>query len=789
MSQKLFINKKNIGYVNFLVTNALGLEDLTKDDKRFVIKELVSNMNYVYKKLNKKKITKRNFDDAFNKFNQLVFDRSVKSLKRNLEENEEIENINEIRETSNVDQLKMQRDQMNNTDPFNNVMNRPESQSQIKYTDDDRMSNLSNRPQQQGRYNDDRMTNLSNRPQSQANFNNNLSTLSNTSQNFENFQTDTKIDRPQYMERQGFVNSNHVQENKSDLSVKDRYNQLQQEREQFLPSQQKPKTPEFIRNNRDKEQSRNVINNVQINREPVGQKDTFGFGGVSSEGNFGSLDSYGTELAPKIDIDESISVQDRMKQIEQERSSLQINYDNKEPIRNSSVMPQQSMQQQQPMQQSMQQPMQPMQQSMQPMQQSMQQSMQQPMQQSMQQSMQQPMQQSMQPMQSNMNDMNQIDEKLRLVQEQMQQQMQIQMKQQQQMIENIGRNNNTQIDQNQISSMVDSKLRPIMETINDNNTRLFNDVNSSIQNLREMTTNISSKLERNILDMNKITEKDTELNTLKKDFISKIDNLKKVSENFRKLSDEVNKKIEIINNNASRKEKLFLLDKSNYNDNNEFELDLTSDLQNGEIDIKHIEIINKLNSIDNHNNKFYFNMKNNEDDEELDVNSLTINVENNNINSILGFLNKKLGNKNIKIFEQNDYVTIKIKDIKKNDKLNLYNLQNSILPTLGFTQSKYEGAITYKADKKYNLSENEIYNIYEMSNNNCIGKYSTKTNIIFMNNNKYENMNKLRLKIKLENDFVLDKNFIKTIELGICYKSKVLENEEKEKINEYSLNN
>ena len=90
MSQKLFINKKNIGYVNFLVTNALGLEDLTKDDKRFVIKELVSNMNYVYKKLNKRKISKKNFDEAFNRFNKLVFDRTVKSLQRNLEENEEM---------------------------------------------------------------------------------------------------------------------------------------------------------------------------------------------------------------------------------------------------------------------------------------------------------------------------------------------------------------------------------------------------------------------------------------------------------------------------------------------------------------------------------------------------------------------------------------------------------------------------------------------------------------------------------------------------------------------------
>ena len=232
-----------------------------------------------------------------------------------------------------------------------------------------------------------------------------------------------------------------------------------------------------------------------------------------------------------------------------------------------------------------------------------------------------------------------------------------------------------------------------------------------------------------------------------------------------------------------------MLDNQNYNENNEFELDLSSNLQNGTIDIKHIETVNKLNSIDIHNNKFYFNMKNNEEDEELDVNSLTINVENSNINSILGFLNKKLGNKNIKFFENNDFVTIKIKDTKKNDKLNLYNLQNSILPTLGFTQSKYEGAITYKAEQKYNLSGNHIYYIYEMSNNNCIGKYSTKTRSIFMDQNKYENMNKLRLKVKLENDFVLDNNLIKNIELGISFNDIENENDNNTNVNEYSLNN
>ena len=76
-----------------------------------------------------------------------------------------------------------------------------------------------------------------------------------------------------------------------------------------------------------------------------------------------------------------------------------------------------------------------------------------------------------------------------------------------------------------------------------------------------------------------------------------------------------------------------------------------------------------------------------------------------------------------------------------------------------------------------------------MSNNQRIGKYSTKTKTIFMDNNKYEDLNKLRIKLKLDNDFILGKNFVKNIELGICYKSKVLENEENAKINKYSLNN
>ena len=72
MSQNKFINKKNIGYVNFLVSNELGLSDLSKDDKRYIIKVLVNNMNYVYGKLNHSKINKRNLKEATDKFNQLV---------------------------------------------------------------------------------------------------------------------------------------------------------------------------------------------------------------------------------------------------------------------------------------------------------------------------------------------------------------------------------------------------------------------------------------------------------------------------------------------------------------------------------------------------------------------------------------------------------------------------------------------------------------------------------------------------------------------------------------------
>ena len=62
MNKNLFINKKNIAYVNYLVNNTLGLSDLTTDDKKFIIKNLVDNMNYIYSKLNHSKISKRNLN-------------------------------------------------------------------------------------------------------------------------------------------------------------------------------------------------------------------------------------------------------------------------------------------------------------------------------------------------------------------------------------------------------------------------------------------------------------------------------------------------------------------------------------------------------------------------------------------------------------------------------------------------------------------------------------------------------------------------------------------------------
>ena len=84
MSQNQFINKKNIGYINFLVNNTLGLSDLTSDDKKFIINKLVDNMNYVYSKLKHKKISKKNFKDAEEQFNQMVYKKTVRDLQKNL---------------------------------------------------------------------------------------------------------------------------------------------------------------------------------------------------------------------------------------------------------------------------------------------------------------------------------------------------------------------------------------------------------------------------------------------------------------------------------------------------------------------------------------------------------------------------------------------------------------------------------------------------------------------------------------------------------------------------------
>ena len=48
MDKTQFINKKNIGYVNYLVNNTLGLTDLTKDDKKFIRFEVLDEL---FKKL------------------------------------------------------------------------------------------------------------------------------------------------------------------------------------------------------------------------------------------------------------------------------------------------------------------------------------------------------------------------------------------------------------------------------------------------------------------------------------------------------------------------------------------------------------------------------------------------------------------------------------------------------------------------------------------------------------------------------------------------------------------
>jgi len=736
MDKTKFINKKNIGYVNYLVNNTLGLTDLTKDDKKFIITTLVKNMEYVYGKLNHNKINKRNFKGAEEQFNQLTYKRTIKELQQNLAENEEQQE--QEQSSQNIQQVKMQRDQINNTQSMN-YMDHPTmmGNNSIPNMEEVRMSrDMVTNNNAQIKYLDHPEMNLKTRSND---FHSNFEDTYNVNNSFDHDRLLKTRDGPQYVDRQMAVNSRHgLDERSSNMSANDRFNELQQARETEIRQRQaRPPTPEFIKNNREKERQTSQPYQEEtknLTQQQQNHENNFGLEGVGNDDNLGSLDNYGASLAPKnVSIDESISVEDRLKQMEAERGNMTM-----PPAMNDKTY------------------------------------------------------------NRNMSMSNRVTTTDTTTQ------MEYERQSQREKWENENKNFNQKQFSNTITINTDVQ-KPIPQkqsNYSQNNTNydelfnskisevkdeFYNSLNPLIQNTNALQNEIQYlKQQSSSTDYSKqfdLLNKNFQLLSNKTSQIKEVQSkeLEALSTQFSNFYTEINNRIERLSNNSKIKEKKYLLDEDNYNkNNNEFILDLESDLQNGKVKLLDFEINDQMNIIDLHNNRLYFkiqhsessNTKDEEEDQEIEINSIVIEPGNYSLDELISSLNEKLEKFNLQFEIKSNYLSIKLKDDPDVKSFSIYNLDNSILPFIGFKLKKYESAISYTGENHPKLEKPKIFVIYLIDNENTltqIAKYSLKSNTIFMEEYIYNNLDKLRFKIKLENGYTLSLNNICNLELSITY--------------------
>ena len=736
MDKTKFINKKNIGYVNYLVNNTLGLTDLTKDDKKFIITTLVKNMEYVYGKLNHNKINKRNFKGAEEQFNQLTYKRTIKELQQNLAENEEQQEQEQL--SQNIQQVKMQRDQINNTQSMN-YMDHPTmmGNNSIPNMEEVRMSrDMVTNNNAQIKYLDHPEMNLKTRSND---FHSNFEDTYNVNNSFDHDRLLKTRDGPQYVDRQMAVNSRHgLDERSSNMSANDRFNELQQARETEIRQRQaRPPTPEFIKNNREKERQTSQPYQEEtknLTQQQQNHENNFGLEGVGNDDNLGSLDNYGASLAPKnVSIDESISVEDRLKQMEAERGNMTM-----PPAMNDKTY------------------------------------------------------------NRNMSMSNRVTTTDTTTQ------MEYERQSQREKWENENKNFNQKQFSNTITINTDVQ-KPIPQkqsNYSQNNTNydelfnskisevkdeFYNSLNPLIQNTNALQNEIQYlKQQSSSTDYSKqfdLLNKNFQLLSNKTSQIKEVQSkeLEALSTQFSNFYTEINNRIERLSNNSKIKEKKYLLDEDNYNkNNNEFILDLESDLQNGKVKLLDFEINDQMNIIDLHNNRLYFkiqhsessNTKDEEEDQEIEINSIVIEPGNYSLDELISSLNEKLEKFNLQFEIKSNYLSIKLKDDPDVKSFSIYNLDNSILPFIGFKLKKYESAISYTGENHPKLEKPKIFVIYLIDNENTltqIAKYSLKSNTIFMEEYIYNNLDKLRFKIKLENGYTLSLNNICNLELSITY--------------------
>ena len=321
--EKKFINKNNLSYLNNNLVQKLNLRSKSKDEKKECIQILLNNMRSVYKKLDKSKITDNNLNKVMKSFYKYSVDLSYK----------ELSNTKKSKSFSKPFSKKInsqyKRDYEINGNRSVKYMDRPNMNS--SRVDNDYSS--FDTTQRNNNY-----TQSINRNVSDYNLTNDL--------------------------RNG-INARSKESNK--LSTNKTYEDLLKSRNTEVKNRNsRPTTPDFSLDGSGAKQKKNNLDNIEnfqnikitgnfqnensfLSRETENiniqsnrmEGDTYHLVGSNLDSNFGSVQFGNNELSRNLpDIDESVNVSDRLKQLQSERSSFDTYITNNEnqqnPIENKS---------------------------------------------------------------------------------------------------------------------------------------------------------------------------------------------------------------------------------------------------------------------------------------------------------------------------------------------------------------------------------------------------------------------------------------------------------------------
>lgn len=299
--EKQFINKNNLSYLNNNLSQRLNLQSKSNDEKKQCIQVLLNNMKTVYKKLDINKITDNNLNKVMQSFYKYSLDLTVKD-------------INSRTNQTKTNQTKTNQTQYNRDKEIN-------SNRKVSYMDRPGYNNF-----------------------------NNENTYSNfdTSKRNQDFTQSINRRNVTYDRSEDLRSGLNARKNNNDPPEKS-YEKLLQSRNIDVPSRnERPPTPDFSLDGSGAKQKKNNLDNIEnfqnikitdksqntnsfLSRETETinvnnnrmDGDTYHLVGSNLDSNFGNVNFGNNELSQNLpDIDESVNVSDRLKQLQSERSNF-----------------------------------------------------------------------------------------------------------------------------------------------------------------------------------------------------------------------------------------------------------------------------------------------------------------------------------------------------------------------------------------------------------------------------------------------------------------------------------